>query len=164
MATQVRTLTFLPEIFQTETNDQFLSSTLDVLTNKTNLKPVQGYIGQKAGYGISGNDKYVVEPTEQRNRYQLEPSVAFLKKDTSTATDFIDYAGIINELAHQGAPVDNHNRLFANEFYTWDSFTNLDKTINYSMYYWLPLGPDAITISDISKWPRTSQRLEDQLL
>jgi hypothetical protein len=148
MAKQVRTLTFLPEIFQTETNSHFLESTLDVLTNKPNLSRVQGYVGEKHGYGVTASDKYVAEPTAERTNYQLEPSVVFLKKDTKVAQDFIDYPGIINALEKQGANVSNHNKLFSNEFYTWDSFTDLDKTVNYTMYYWLPLGPDAILITE----------------
>lgn len=148
MAKQVRTLTFLPDIFQTETNSHFLESTLDVLTNKPNLARVQGYVGEKHGYGVTSSDKYVAEPTVERTNYQLEPSVVFLKKDTKVAQDFIDYPGIINALEKQGANVSNHNKLFSNEFYTWDSFTDLDKTVNYTMYYWLPLGPDAILITE----------------
>jgi hypothetical protein len=146
MVNQVRTLDFLPEIFQTETNDQFLSSTLDVLTKQPNMTRVQGYIGNKYGYAIEAGDNYVTETTQSRSNYQLDPAVVFLKEDTQIAQDFIDYPGIIAALTNGGGVTSNHNKLFSNTFYSWDSFADIDKLVNYAQYYWLPLGPDAILI------------------
>jgi len=40
-----RTLDLLPEIFQTDTNRQFLSATLDQLTQEPNFVRTQGYVG-----------------------------------------------------------------------------------------------------------------------
>jgi hypothetical protein len=143
---QVRTLQFLPEVFQTETNEQFLAATLDVLTSQPDMLKVQGLIGSKYGYGVTQNDKYVVESTDVRNNYQLDPAVTFLKTDTQEAVDFIDYPGIIDAIAREGGINKNHNKLFSSEFYSWDSFIDLDKIVNYAQYHWLPLGPDAILI------------------
>jgi hypothetical protein len=148
MAQQVRTLDFLPSIFKTETNQQFLAATLDVLTSQPDMKTVQGYIGNRHGYAISPTDKYVVEPTKERSDYQFDPAVTFQKKDTSVTTDFIDYPGIVRALRNQGWTAQDHNKLFTNKLYSWDSFINLDKAVNFSQYYWLPLGPDAIKLSD----------------
>jgi hypothetical protein len=148
MVNQIRTLDFLPEIFQTETNKQFLGSTLDVLTSQPDLTRVQGYIGNKYGYGVLGTDKYVDEITDVRGNYQLDPAVVFLKEDTQTATDFIDYPGIIAALGNAGAATNDHNKLFSNEVYSWESFADPDKLVNYAQYYWLPLGPDPILIYD----------------
>ena len=147
MATRIRTLNFLPEIFKTPTNSQFLSATLDQLVAQPNTKKIEGYIGSKFGYGVNAKDKYVVEPTKTRTDYQLAPGVTFLKKDTSTAQDFISYPGIIDGLELEGGIVNDNNRLFTSQFYSWDSFTNLDKIINFNQYYWLPEGPDAVTVS-----------------
>ena len=49
MATRIRTLNFLPEIFQTPTNSQFLSATLDQIVNPPNTNRIQGYVGSKFG-------------------------------------------------------------------------------------------------------------------
>jgi hypothetical protein len=70
MVNKVRTLDFLPEVFRTPTNSQFLSASLDLLTSQPDLKRVEGFIGNKFGYGIEPNDKYVVEPTKSRSDYQ----------------------------------------------------------------------------------------------
>jgi hypothetical protein len=146
MNTKIRTVDFLPEIFRTDSNSQFLSATLDVLVNQSDLARVQGYIGTDYGYGIKSSDKYVVEPTKSRTDYQLDPSVIFLKKDTQSAIDFINYPSMLRALDNKGAKVDNANRLFSNEFYSWDPFIDYDKIVNYSQYYWLPFGPDSIPI------------------
>jgi len=145
--TRIRTLEFLPPIFQTETNKQFLSATLDQLVNPPDTKKIQGYIGSKFGYGINAKDYYVTEPTKTRRDYQLEPGVVFLKENESTAKDFISYPGIINALKLQGGITDNNNSLFTSQIYSFDSFTNLDMIINYNQYYWLPDGPPSVTVA-----------------
>ena len=83
MVTKVRTIDFLPEIFRTKSNEQFLQGTLDQLVQQPDFKRIQGYIGSKFGYGINPNDKYLVEPTKTRTDYQLEPGVVFLKENTN---------------------------------------------------------------------------------
>ena len=130
MATRVRTIDFLPEIFKTKTNEQFLSATLDQLTQQPNFSRVQGFIGSKFGYGVNSTDTYVVEPNKVRSNYQLEPAVIFKKKDSNVAIDALTYPGLIDALSAEGATVANHNSLFNNEFYSWDSFVDLDKFIS----------------------------------
>ena len=147
MATRIRTLNFLPEIFKTPTNSQFLNATLDQIVDQPNTKRIQGYIGSRFGYGVNAKNYYVTEPTKTRTDYQLEPGVVFLKKDTNTAQDFISYPGIIDGLKLEGAVTGDNNRLFTSEFYSWDSFTELDKIINFNQYYWIPDGPEAVTVS-----------------
>lgn len=150
MVNQTRSLDFLPEIFRTEVAEQFLGQTLDVLTSKPDLIRTEGFIGENYGYSILTSDNYVVESTADRTNYQLTPSVVMLKESTQTARDFIDYPNIIRALENNGGITNNHNRLFSNEFYSWDSFVDLDKLINYGQYYWLPLGPDAVSITSTS--------------
>jgi len=145
--TRIRTINFLPEIFQTPTNLEFFSATLDQLVNPPQTKRIQGYIGSKFGYGVNAKDYYVTEPTKTRKDYQLDPGVIFTKKNESVAQDMISYPGILDALKLQGSITDNNDRLFESQFYSWDSFTNLDKVINYNQYYWLPEGPPAVTVS-----------------
>ena len=147
MANKVRTVDFLPEIFQTETNRQFLAASLDILTQQTDLKRVEGFIGNKWGTGITPNDRYVVEPTKTRADYQLDPSVVFLKPDTQAAQDFINYPGMVQAIRNQGGIVNNQDRLWTNEFYSWDPFVDYDHVVNYAQYYWIPLGPDPIPVT-----------------
>lgn len=145
--THIRTIEFLPEIFQTPTNAQFLAATLDQLVAQPNTMKLQGFVGSRLGYGVNANDYYVVEPTKTRTDYQLDPGVVFTKINESVAKDFISYPGIVDGLKLEGGLVADNNRLFNSDIYSWDSFTNLDKIINYNQYYWLPRGPDAVTVS-----------------
>ena len=147
MANRVRTIDFLPEIFRTETNKQFLSSTLDQLVQEPKLKPAQGYIGRRVGPGVNPNDNYAVEPTDTRSNYQLEPGLVFLKENTNSVTDTLTYPGYIDRLRLKGANVDRHDRLFDSEFYSWDPFVDFDKFVNFGQYYWLPNGPDSVDVA-----------------
>jgi len=147
MAAKVRSVDFLPEIFQTPVNKQFLSATLDQLIQEPAYKQTQGYIGQKVGPGVNPTDTYVTEPTAVRNNYQLEPGVVMLNPDTGAVNDVITYPGIIDGLSTQGAITDQTDRLFESEYYSWDPFVDFDKFNNYAQYYWLPNGPDAVIVS-----------------
>ena len=144
---RVRTVDFLPEIFQTPVNRQFLNATLDQLTQEPKFEKTQGYVGRRVGPGVNPADRYVVEPTAQRNDYQLEPGVISLDPDTSTIADAITYPGINDALKLSGADVDNADRLYKSEYYTWDPFVDFDKFVNYQQYYWLPAGPDDVDVS-----------------
>jgi hypothetical protein len=145
--TRIRTLEFLPGIFQTPTNSQFLAATLDQLVNPPLTRKIEGYVGSRFGYGIDAKDYYVTEPTKTRTDYQLEPGVVFLKNNETTATDFISYPGILDALKLQGGFTENNDQLFESQFYSWDSFTNLDMLINYNQYYWLPEGLPAVSVA-----------------
>jgi hypothetical protein len=147
MVTKVRTLDFLPEIFQTRPNKEFLGATLDQIVSQPNTQKIQGYIGRKFEYGLDPNSKYVIEPNKVRTDYQLEPGVIFTKPDTSVAKDALTYPGLVDAIQNEGGTVTNHSTLFSNEFYSWDSFVDLDKLTNFSQYYWLPDGPDVVPVS-----------------
>lgn len=148
MATR-RTVDLLPEIFRTNTNQEFFAATLDQLVQEPDLKKIQGYVGRRVGPGVNPADHYVTEPSAVRTDYQLEPGVIFLKPDTSTAIDAITYPGMIDALSLNGADVTQQDRLFGSEFYTWDPFCDLDKFTNYSQYYWLAQGPDSVDIAGV---------------
>lgn len=149
MVAQVRTIEFLPEIFRTTPNQNFLSATLDQLVQQQDLEKLQGYIGRRFEYGLTPNSYYVPEINNTRTNYQLEPAIIFKKDQTSKALDFITYPEIIDALKLQNAPVTNNSLLFDNQFYSWDSFTDLDKLSNYSQYYWLPFGPDVVNVEPL---------------
>ena len=145
---QVRSVDFLPEIFQTPVNRQFLAATLDQLIQNPQYNQTQGFVGRRVGPGVNANDKYVIEPTKTRTDYQLEPGVVQIDPATSTRVlDAITYPGINDALQLQGAFTDNAQRLYTSDYYTWDPFVDFDKFVNYAQYYWLPGGPLAVDIS-----------------
>ena len=142
----IRTVDFLPDIFQTTPNKQFLNATLDQLVQEPAFKKTQGYVGRRVGPGVNPNDYYVLEPDATRANYQLEPGVISLKPDTDQIKDAITYPGITDALAIQGANTTKSDRLYTSEYYTWDPFVSFDKFVNYSQYYWLPGGPNVVDV------------------
>ena len=148
MAT-TRSVDFLPQIFQTETNKQFLAATLDQLIQEPKFKKTQGYIGRTVGPGVNPNDKYVVEPNTTRANYQLEPGVISLKTDTNEIKNAITYPGINDAVQFNGGNDTRPDRLYASEYYTWDPFVNFDTFVNFSQYFWLPDGPAAVDVAAV---------------
>jgi 6-phosphogluconolactonase (cycloisomerase 2 family) len=143
----IKTHQFLPEIFQTETNKKFLNATLDQLVNEPSLKKINGYIGRKLAPSYKINDSYILENNKERQNYQLEPSLIIKNSVTGEIEFATTYIDLINKLRYHGGLVDNHNRLFDNEYYTYDPKIDLDKFVNFSQYYWLPNGPDPVTVT-----------------
>ena len=142
-----RSVDFLPEIFQTDANKQFLAATLDQLIQEPNFRKTQGFIGRTVGPGVNPNDKYVVEPTKTRADYQLEPAVISLVPDTDTIKNAITYPGINDAVAFQGGNGGRPDRLYSSEYYTWDPFVDFDAFINFSQYYWIPGGLAAVDVA-----------------
>jgi hypothetical protein len=144
---KVRSVDFLPEIFQTDVNKQFLAATLDQLIQEPKFKKTQGFIGRTVGPGVNPNEKYVVEPTKVRADYQLEAGIISLEPDTDIIKDAITYPGLLDSISYQGGNATKPDRLFESQYYTWDPFISWDTFINFSQYFWLPNGPDAVDVA-----------------
>ena len=158
---RIRTLNFLPDVFKTPTNAEFLNATLDQLVNPPNNMRVQGYIGKRLGYNIDSLDKYIPESDKTRTDYQLEPGIVMTNTNENAAKDFITYPGILDTLKLNGSITDDHSRLFTSQTYSWDSFINLDKFINYHQYYWLPEGPDSVAVSNTTVYIAADYVVQD---
>ena len=145
---RVRTVDFLPEIFQTDANRQFLAATLDTLTQEPAFKKTQGFIGRTVGPGVIPDDRYVVEPTKTRADYQLEPGVISLDpQNTNRIQDSITYPGILDAISTKGGAGSRPDRLMQSDYYTWDPLCDFDAFVNFGQYYWLPGGPNAVDVS-----------------
>ena len=142
-----KTHQFLPDVFQTDTNKKFLNATVDQLVNEPQLKQVNGYIGRKLAPSYKATDSYVSEPTASRADYQLEPGVIIKDQITNKVDYATTYVDIVNKIGYEGGLTNNHNRLFDNEFYTYDPKLSFDKFVNFSQYYWLSSGPNPVQIT-----------------
>ncbi|CAB4133715.1 hypothetical protein UFOVP257_437 [uncultured Caudovirales phage] len=142
-----KTIQFLPEVFRTDSNKKFLNATVDQLVSEPRLKKINGYIGRKLSPAYKSTDSYIGEPSTDRQNYQLEPSL-IIKNEVTNVIDFATtYTDIVNQIRYHGGLTDKHDRLFDNEYYTFNPKIDLDKFINFSQYYWLENGPNAVTIS-----------------
>jgi hypothetical protein len=143
---RVRTVEFLPEIFQTPANKQFLAATLDQLVQEPSFSRIQGYVGRRVGPGVNPDDEYIKEENAVRTDYQLEPGVIVKDPDSSQIRDAITYPGITDAIGMAGGYTDNSQRLYTSEYYAFDPFVDFDKFVNFSQYYWLPAGPDDVNV------------------
>ena len=146
MADRIRSEQFLPEIFQTPANKQLLRSTLDQLTQNPKLKPTEGFIGRKIGPGVTGSDSYVLESSTTRSNYQLEPGVVTIADQSQKIENTMTYPGIIDSLNLQGSNTVRNDRLFNSATYSFDPMIDYDKYINYGQYYWVPAGPNSVSV------------------
>ena len=133
---RTRSVDFLPEIFRTPVNKQFLAATLDQMVQEPKFKKTQGFIGRTVGPGVNPNDKYVVEPDKVRQEYQLEPGVISLEPDTQNIKNVITYPGMNDAIGFQGGDSTRPDQLYNSDYYTWDPLIDYDTFINFSQYYW----------------------------
>ena len=146
MAVKRKTLRFLPGVFRTDVNRKFLGSTLDQLINEPELRKLDGFIGRRFSPTYSEKDSHIVEASSGRQYYQLEPSV-IVKNQLEQVENFTSYIDLINKIAYYGGSITDHNRLFDNEYYSFDPQIDLDKLVNYSQYYWISSGIEPVTIT-----------------
>jgi hypothetical protein len=142
----IKSLNFLPEIFQSDINKKFLSATIDQLISEPDFVKVNGYIGRRFAPTYKPTDNYIPEPSDLRQQYQLEPAVVIKDANTDSVNLFSSYDDLLNKIQYYGGIVNNHDRLFSNEFYNFDGHFDFDKFVNFNNYYWLPNGPDAVDV------------------
>ena len=140
------TAQLLPRFFRSDSNQKFLGGTLDRLTTPGKLTRINGYVGRRDIPNFDFDDTYVVENSVPRTYYQLENAFVNENPITNEVRWYGDYIDYINSLKYFGAPVGNHSRLNSTETYSWNPHINWDKIVNFREYYWLPNGPDPITI------------------
>ena len=150
-----RTVQHLPAFYRTDTNQRFLSSTLDPLVQKGSLERLDGYIGRQDAYTRDVNDRYLSATSNDRFAYQLEPAVTYTDRDTTSVNpeDQVKFTGTyddyINQIKYLGGKTDNHDRLNKETVYSWNPAIDYDKLVNYREYYWMPDGPGAIEIDSV---------------
>ena len=135
----------LPKYFRTEFNNKFLNATLDQMVSPGKVERLNGYYGKKTAKAFTATDNYVGDVTDNRENYQFEP-VSVIKDSTGNVEFFADYNDYINTLDIRRGSTDNHSKLNAQEYYAWDPQIDLDKFINFRNYYWLPSGPNSVTV------------------
>lgn len=158
-----RVIKQLPSVHQTETLQKFFGASADHLFDPGKGKAINGYVGQKPLWYDPDQDYYLEEGSSERSFYQLEASMVS-RSTEGDLTDLLPYNDLINQLRFQGALVNNHNRLFSQDYYTWCPPVDLDKIVNFRQYVWLPIddveptstfedGPNGWVLSDGSDAP-----------
>ena len=151
-----RSIAHLPSFYRTDANERFLSSTLDQLIQPGALERLDGFVGHEYAYTRNtSKDQYLTATSEDRKNYQLEPAVTYTSQDTSSINpeDQVKFTGTyddyINQIKFFGGLTDNHDRLNSETVYAWNPAIDFDKLVNYREYYWMPEGPNSITVSSV---------------
>lgn len=141
-------LNLLPTVNNTLKNQMFFDSSINELFKKGSGIKVNGYIGKKPNWYNSSTDFYVNEISTDRNIYQLEPTMTVnINDEYVSAVYFTDY---VDNLSNKGAITEDQNRLFSEEYYTYNIPINYDMFFNYSNYYHSnDIKPDYILIDTI---------------
>ena len=147
-----KSLDFLPQTFRTATNRRFLNATIDQLIQEPNMSRIYGYIGrQNLSPSYVEGDAYVQELDSYSQYYQLEPGLVINKRivgtDSFRKENAYNYVDLLNSISLAGGINTDHSRLFANEYYNYEGFVDLDKLVNYGKYYWMPNGPNTIDVN-----------------
>ena len=137
---------FLPEVIQTDVLKKFFAATGDHMFQPERVEYLSSYIGQKPSYYDPTRDQYVREINRDRTDYQVDPITVSRNSDNLSISHALFYDDLINKLRFQGALVNDHNRLFSAEYYSWGLPIDIDKFLNYQNYVWLPTGPLTITL------------------
>ena len=135
----------LPRYFRTNFNSKFLSATLDQLIQPGVAEKLNVYIGRKTAKAFLPTDNYVGAVTQSRENYQLEPA-SIIKDDLGNVDFYKDYNDYINEIKNFGGNTVNHSKLNSQEYYAWNPNIDWDKFVNFREYYWLPYGPELLTV------------------
>jgi len=141
------TYNLLPEIFKSSTNRKFLSAALDPLVQPGTLDRISGYIGRNYGRTYNSKDIYIDKEESLRHAYQLEPGVVIRDKENLSVNSFYDYIDVKNQLKFFNNNNERDDLTTGLRSYSWNPPINWDKFINYREYYWLPQGPDAVSVS-----------------
>jgi hypothetical protein len=147
-STKRRISQLLPEVNQTDTISKFLEATADHLFQPQSVEYLSGYIGDQPSYYNPITDFYIGEINQERTNYQLGSTAVSYNTQTGEITNAMFYDDFINQLSFHGANVNNHSRLFEQEYYSWCPPIDLDKFLNYNQYVWLDEGVSLIQLLD----------------
>jgi len=135
----------LPKYFRTKINQKFLSSTLDQLIQPGVAEKIDAYYGRKTAKSFKPTDSYIEDVSEQRQNRQLEPA-AVVKDELGNVVFYKEYTDLVNQIKSFGGNVSDHSVLNGQEYYAWDPAIDWDKFVNFREYYWLPTGPQTVSV------------------
>lgn len=156
-----KTSELLPEIFKTSTNEKFLNATVDALTQPGTLDRISGYIGRQYGKNFNSKDIYIDVEKSLRSVYKLEPGV-ITTNDSDTVTRYYDYIDFKNQLKFFNNLNEKDYQATGIQSYVWSPPVDWDKFVNYREYYWLPQGPDTVSVAGQTEQVISEYRVRSQ--
>jgi len=147
----------LPQVNQTAALAKFFNATVDHLFQPENSEFLAGYVGSHPVYYNPQTDFYVPEPTPDREKYQLTPTVVSRDPQSGVVQNILFYDDLLNKLRLQGAITSTPERLFNNRYYSWSPPVDIDLFLNWNQYRWVPQGPRRIDLLDATDFYQNIQ-------
>ena len=133
----IKTSDFLPNVFQTNINKRWLDSTLDQMVSKSDLRQIDGFIGNRSGLHADSSDIYISPGPHASNRARSQFSPAILTKNRNgTVDDIITFDDVTNAVSDNFDSY-NYNAAYASDIYGYYPPYDVDKFLNYLNYYWV---------------------------
>lgn len=152
----------LPTFFRTEKNSKFLASTLDQLVKAPALERIDGFVGSKLTNSYTPlTDFYISDTTALRDQYQLEPGLVVTAQGGIGEQAVFGFDDLINQISYHGGNVSDINRLFGPTIHSYNPHIDWDKFINFRNYFWMPTGPDSITIAGLQRNTKSTYKVTD---
>jgi hypothetical protein len=160
-----KSVDLLPKYFRTQANQKILSSTLDQLVQPGVAEKMSGYFGRQTAKSFRANDTYIEDVSEQRQNRQLEPATV-VTDDLGNVNFYGDYTDLVNQIENLNGTSSNQSLLNSQEYYSWNPSIDWDKFVNFRDYYWMPTGPQTVTVygkslEEQSEFTVTTEDMDD---
>ena len=131
----LKTNTFLPEVFQTPLNKKWLDATLDKMVSKGDLEDIDAFVGSTSGSALGKwNDYYLNTNTSHK---QLQPAI-ITSNDDKTLKNAITIDDVAKNINYNFDTY-SYNNAYNTQSYVYAPPIDIDKFVNYRMYYWIPV-------------------------
>ena len=134
---KIKSVEYMPSVFQTDINKQWMDSTFDQMISKADLEDIDAFVGSKEGRFKKVNDAYLYESAHVlgREKKQLEPGLVTKDKSGNVVSKISvdDIANAVNINFDEY----NYNAAYSTEAFTFSPPINIDMFTNYHSYYWI---------------------------
>jgi len=129
---------FLPAHLRNRELEDIFDATLERVFSKGNLEKTRAFVGRREKGLNNEDDSYLSFPEHlfQRDNYGLEP--VFTNDEIG---DRVFYEDLLNAMYNKGMLTNDHRRLFESKRKTINLPIDVDKFINWQLYYWVKPQP-----------------------
>lgn len=130
---------FLPGHLKNKELETIFDSTLERAFSKGETEKLRAYVGRREKGIYKNTDAYISYPIYSyvRKNYAFEPVYS-----NSVNGDNVFYDDFLNALYNKGALTNDHRRLLYTDYNTVNIPVDVDKFVNWSLYYWVHPGFD----------------------
>lgn len=159
MSRQRRVFNLYPDFLKTPQNDRETFAADDVLFEPENASFVNGFIGDSSPLSQEDLERnpLIREINNERQKYQLSVGSTLIDPSTQERLGAAFYTDLLRQISVNGGLVENPNRVFSTNLYTWTPPIDYDKHINFNRYLWVGEGTADVNGEYVTKEPSHSK-------